>query len=303
MDGTDLPGPGRVRSAMSAQSAADIDPGALGASGPPAEFAWDARDCMLYALGVGAGSDELAFSAATPDLQVLPTFVVLANQRAPRPEVLDRIDRSRVLHAEQEIELFEALAAPGRVTVQSQVVGVYDKGSGALVVTEIEGRSPADPDRLVFRTRSSAFVRGAGGWGGPRGVTSRPERPARRPDAVVRYRTGDDQALLYRLSGDHNPLHCDPEFARRAGFPRPILHGLCTFGFAGRALLSSWCDSEPARLAAMGARFTKPVFPGTELAVSVWADDDDAVFFVDDHHGDVVVGGGTARRAAGQVPS
>lgn len=273
---------------------------AVGAVGDPATFSWTARDCMLYALGVGAGADdpgsELDFTAREGALRVLPTFVVLANQHAPKPDALGAPDRSQVLHAGQEIELFAPIPASGNVVVQSRIADIFDKGTGTLIVTEIEGRSAENEDAHIFKTRSSTFVRGTGGWGGPRGPSLRWQPPSRSPDAVVRYQTRRDQALLYRLSGDYNPLHSEPEVARKAGFERPILHGLCTFGFAGRALLGAFCASEPESLRSMTARFSKPVLPGTLLTVNVWADGDEAVFSVLNDDGSTVLDSGVCRR-------
>jgi hypothetical protein len=148
----------------------------------------------------------------------------------------------------------ETLKATGRIAA------IYDKGKGkgAVIVTETESVDALSGD-LLFRTRSAAYVRGAGGFGGDRGPSgSVYELPARKPDHEVHYKTLPEQALLYRLSGDRNPLHSDPEFARAAGFPRPILHGLCTYGFAGRALLHTVCGSDPARFKAMEGRFPSP---------------------------------------------
>ena len=153
---------------------------------------------------------------------------------------------------------------------------MFDKGSAGLVVLESESRH-TDSGELAFTNRTALFIRGAGGFGGPRNPEGDEESalaaeplPAREPDEVVTYATRDDQALLYRLSGDRNPLHSDPTFAKRAGFDRPILHGLCTYGFTGRALLHTACGSDPARFGAMRARFSKPTMPGDTLTVSVW---------------------------------
>jgi acyl dehydratase len=153
---------------------------------------------------------------------------------------------------------------------------MYDKGSAGLVVLESESRHTGS-GALAFTNRTALFIRGAGGFGGPRNPEGDAESalvaeplPAREPDEVVSYATRTDQALLYRLSGDRNPLHSDPTFAKRAGFDRPILHGLCTYGFTGRALLHAACGSDPARFGAMRARFSKPTLPGDTLTVSLW---------------------------------
>ena len=162
------------------------------------------------------------------------------------------------------------------MSISTTVVGMYDKGSAGLVVLESESRHAASGE-LAFTNRSALFIRGAGGFGGPRNPEGDEESeiaaeplPTREPDEVVSYGTRPDQALLYRLNGDRNPLHSDPAFAKRAGFERPILHGLCTYGFTGRALLHLVCGSDPARFGAMRARFSKPTMPGDTLTVSVW---------------------------------
>ena len=164
----------------------------------------------------------------------------------------------------------------GTVSITTKVAGMYDKGSAGLVVLESESRH-AGSGALAFTNRTALFIRGAGGFGGPRNPEGDDEStlaaeplPTREPDEVVSYATRTDQALLYRLSGDRNPLHSDPTFAKRAGFDRPILHGLCTYGFTGRALLHAVCGSDPARFGAMRARFSKPTMPGDTLTVSLW---------------------------------
>ena len=146
---------------------------------------------------------------------------------------------------------------------------MHDKGSGALVTTENVAVDAATGEPLVT-SRSGVFIRGEGGFGGRAGGSAPWAGPDREPDLTVTYQTRPEQALLYRLSGDRNPLHADPKFAARGGFPRPILHGLCTYGVTGRALLHALCGSDPARFRSMSGRFTKPVFPGESLVVSIW---------------------------------
>ena len=161
----------------------------------------------------------------------------------------------------------------------SEITGIYDKGKGAVVVTESKA-TLVDTGEPLFDTRMSAFIRGEGGWGGDRGPSGNPnEAPDRDPDHTVDLQTRTDQALLYRLSGDRNPLHTDPAFAAMGGFDRPILHGLCTYGFTGRGLLHALCGSDPARFKGMEARFSSPVMPGEALTVKAWDDGDgNAVF-------------------------
>jgi acyl dehydratase len=145
----------------------------------------------------------------------------------------------------------------------------------------------------MFTNRASVFIRGEGGWGGQRGPSGKAEPPARDPDHKLTYSTRPDQALLYRLSGDRNPLHSDPKFAAMAGFPKPILHGLCSYGFTGRALLHTLCDSDPDRFLSMSGRFSKPVFPGDDLTIALWAlDDGEAFFQTSTQSGEVVIDAG-----------
>jgi acyl dehydratase len=283
-----------------------IDPDAVGATSAAVESSWTSADALLYALGVGAGGVDPAFeleftteNSSDHPQRVLPTMAtVVARPRGPEgasagSEPLRQVgtfDPAMLVHGEQAIELFGALPADGRVRTTSRVVGVYDKGSGALVVIESDSVDAATSEPR-FRSRTSLFIRGEGGFGGDRGPSAAMAPPDREPDHVVTYTTRPDQALLYRLSGDHNPLHSDPAFAKRAGFDRPILHGLCTYGFTGRALLHTLCDSDPARFGAMEARFSAPVYPGDTLRVSMWVDDDGAgaVFRTDTQQGHVAL--------------
>jgi acyl dehydratase len=185
-------------------------------------------------------------------------------------------DPAMLVHGEQAIRLYGEIPTEGTVSITTKVAGMYDKGSAGLVVLESESRH-AGSGELAFTNRTALFIRGAGGFGGPRNPEGDAESalaaeplPSREPDEVVSYATRPDQALLYRLSGDRNPLHSDPTFAKRAGFDRPILHGLCTYGFTGRALVHTVCGSDPARFGAMRARFSKPTMPGDTLTVSLW---------------------------------
>ncbi len=268
-----------------------IDPGALGATSASRSWSWDSTACILYALGVGAGPDEASFTTENTEglpQEVLPTFATLGGPRRPAPSVVGEYDPAMLVHGEHCLELAGALPVSGTVSTTSTIVGIWDKGSGAVVVTESCSVDAASGEWL-FTNRASAFIRGEGGWGGARGPSERAGEPSRPPDEVVSYPTRDDQALLYRLSGDRNPLHSDPRYAARAGFDRPILHGLCTWGFTGRALLSRLCGSDPGRMRAMQGRFAAPVYPGDTLTVSLWVEGDGAVFRTSTQRGDVVI--------------
>jgi acyl dehydratase len=274
-----------------------IDPGKVGLEGEPFERAWTPKDCMLYALGVGCGTSDLRF-ATEKDQQVLPTMaVVLGSGGAPYQQA-GTWKRGAIVHGEESIEVFGAIPPEGRVRVSGRIAGIYDRGKGALLVLESSSRD-AKTDELRFRVRMSLFVRGEGGFGGERGPTLEANAPPdRKPDHELSFATRDDQALLYRLNGDMNPLHSDPDFARRAGFDRPILHGLCTYGFAGRALLAALCGGDPARFRGMEGRFSKPVFPGEALRTAIWElGSGEALFQTRNDAGDVVLDQGRCRFA------
>ncbi|MGD8863792.1 MAG: MaoC/PaaZ C-terminal domain-containing protein [Myxococcales bacterium] len=266
-----------------------IDPNAVGATGGPVERSWTSKDCLLYALGVGAGEEELEFTTEK-NQKVLPTMPVVLGARGAVPmQKIGKFNPAMLVHGEQAVFLSRPLSAEGTLKATGKIAAVYDKGKGAVIVTETESRDAAS-DELLFKTRSSVFIRGAGGFGGDRGPSGpRNVAPDRAPDHEVTYPTRPDQALLYRLSGDRNPLHSDPEFAKMAGFPKPILHGLCTYGFTGRALLHSLCDSDPARFKSMEGRFSKPVFPGEALTVRMWVDGKECIFQTVNPTGEVVL--------------
>ena len=265
------------------------------------ERSWTSQDSVLYALGVGAGPNELAYSTddtrGTPNLALPTMAVVLA---VPGPEIakaMGDFDRRKLVHGSQTTILHGVLPAAGSVSYSSRIANVFDKGSGAAVETETVAVDSATGESL-FTNRSVAFIRGAGGWGGDRGPSgARPMTADREPDHRIEFVVADNQALIYRLSGDRNPLHSDPNFARAAGFDRPILHGLCTYGFVGRALLDFACDGDPSRLRALSARFVAPMYPGERLTVAMWTVDESNTAFEGRRNGDqVVIAGGLGDR-------
>ena len=265
-----------------------IDPNAAGATGEPVERSWTSKDCLLYALGVGAGTDELAFSTEK-NQRVLPTFAVIVGGGGVPFNAIGTFNPAMLVHGEQAFEVLGPIPPDGCVRSTGRIANVWDKRSGAVIVMESESVDTST-GKPLFRTRSAIFIRGEGGYGGERGPSGpRNEPPKRAADLEIRYATRPDQALLYRLSGDRNPLHSDPEFAKLAGFEKPILHGLCTYGFTGRALLHGLCGGDPARVRSMEGRFSKPVFPGDTLAVSIWVDGGEALFQTSTQRGDVVI--------------
>ena len=253
-----------------------IDPSAIGAVTAPKVYEWTDRDTLLYALGVGAGTDDIAFTTENSHdvpQQVLPTFAVICCMGFAATPLVGSFNWGMLLHGSQEIRLSAPLPASGSLSVIAEVADIQDKGPGknAIIMLRARGSDPATGAH-VAETLTTLVIRGDGGFGGAPGQRpSAPEFPDREPDARIALPTRADQALIYRLSGDRNPLHSDPWFAREmAGFPTPILHGLCTYGFAGRALLAELAGGQAARLTAVAARFYAPVFPGEILTTSIW---------------------------------
>ena len=251
-----------------------INPDAAGSVGEPTEISWTSKQSLIYALGIGAGvSDptgfELEFTTENSDgvdQRAFPTqCVVMGRGRTPG---FGDFNPMFLLHAEQAITCHQEIPAAGKGIATGRIGEIYDKGKAALVYMQTD---VTDPDGTpLWSTRSGLFIGGEGGWGGDRGPSNDWELPDREADHVVTYETRRDQALLYRLSGDRNPLHSDPDFAAEAGFPRPILHGLCTYGVAGYAVLGTYCDHDPARLLGFDLRFSAPVFPGETIRTEMW---------------------------------
>ncbi|XP_034728084.1 peroxisomal multifunctional enzyme type 2 isoform X1 [Etheostoma cragini] len=263
-----------------AASASGINPTeAVGQKLPPSTFTFTHTQCILYALGVGMSTkdpDHLRFLyEGHEDFSCLPTFGVITSQAAMMDGGLSsipglNIDFTQVLHGEQYLELYKPLPTSGTLTSECTIADVLDKGSGAVILLDVNTYSG---DELICYNQFSVFVVGAGGFGGKR--TSEKTRaplppPKRAPDAVVIDSTTRDQAALYRLSGDWNPLHIDPSFAAMGGFKAPILHGLCSFGFAARHVLKQYAGNDPSRFKAIKVRFAKPVMPGQSLQTEMW---------------------------------
>jgi len=252
---------------------------------PDVRQSYGPRECVLYALSLGLGDDpldpgQLAF-AMEESGQVLPTMITtLAHPGFWSRDLPTGITHSKVVHGEEAMELHAPLPASGDLVARCRIVEVVDKGPGRGALVRMQRRLfDSVTNSLIATIVSSSFCRADGGFGGAAGASSATwTRPARAPDHSVRIRTLPQAALIYRLNGDTNLLHVDPAFAGRAGFPRPILHGLATFGLAGRAILSGLCSWQPAGLQALSARFNAPLFPGETVQFDLWADGDALLF-------------------------
>lgn len=247
----------------------------VGLSFEPASTSWTSKDTMLYAAGVGTRpDDELDFLYEGKGPKVLPTFAVIPGTTGLIGLVgaVD-INPAMVLHGEQAVECHREIPPEASALSTGRIVEVWDKGQAAVVVVEVVTEDAGGP---LFTNRSTIFVRGAGGFGGERGpsTSGRHAPPERSPDHVVAYETRPEQAAVYRLSGDVNPLHIDPDFAKMAGFERPFLHGLCTYGFVGRAVLHSLCGGDPARFGSLEGRFADQVYPGDIIVTKIWVTGD-----------------------------
>lgn len=271
-----------------------LDPTRAGTVTGPHTVTWTDKDSLLYALAVGAGQDdplaELAYTTENSEgvtQQVLPTFGVVLAIADGLPDVGD-FDPARAVHAEQEFEVDGPIPAAGTAHVTTTVTEIWDKDPHAVVWTESELVDAATGRRLM-RSRLGGFFGGAGGFGGERGPSPAWTASERAPDLEVGFASRPDQALLYRLTGDRNPLHADPVFAARGGFARPILHGMCTYGWVARLLVNHLAGGDASGLRSMAGRFTRPVLPGDRLRLVVWRDGDDGVFRVLTPAGDAVL--------------
>jgi acyl dehydratase len=244
------------------------------------------QDSALYALSLGCAQDpmdeaELRFVTEGPAMRALPTMaVVLGYPGFWLRDPATGVDAVRLVHGEQAVTLHAPLPVEGEVIGRSRVTGIVDRGEGkgALLYSE-RVILDATTGASLATLEQTTFLRGDGGFGGPSGPVKQPvPEPEGAPDLVVELATRPEAALLYRLNGDHNPLHSDPALATKAGFPRPILHGLATFGIVGRALLRALCGNDPARFGRMECRFSAPVFPGETIATEIWLRPDGAAF-------------------------
>ncbi|MGW1748056.1 MaoC/PaaZ C-terminal domain-containing protein [Streptomyces sp. NPDC002092] len=249
---------------------------ALAAEPRSGEITWDRKDVQLYHLGIGAGipathPDELRYTLESR-LHVLPTFATVAGNGSPgvisglsMPGV--DVDLARVLHGGQSLTLHRPIPVVGTATATGRIAAVYDKGKAAVLVMRTE---VADADGPLWTNDAQIFVRGEGGWGGDRGPSTRLDPPPGGPDRTVERPIREDQALLYRLSGDWNPLHADPDFAKTAGFEKPILHGLCTYGMTLKAVVDTLLGGDVTRVRSYATRFAGVVYPGETLRIRMW---------------------------------
>lgn len=272
----------------------DIDPA-------PAEFSYDVDFTILYALALGAGRDEGDLSFVyEKGLRALPTMAVLMAGGSEDFITKGEIDFSRIVHGEQRLTIEKPLPPTGRMISRSRCLGVVDKGASTGAIVDIESEiSDAETGACHARAVMSLFCRGDGGFDGPtdRALELRPV-PEREPDHEVAMQTLPQQAALYRLTGDRNPLHIDPAVAKSVGFDGPIQHGLCTYGMAGRAIIAACCDNDPARMRSLDVRFSAPFFPGEELVIRIWRDGNDIAFeCLAKERGAVVIRNGHCRLA------
>lgn len=259
-----------------------IDPNvAVGADLGSVTFSWTPREVALYNLAVGGAADPMDTVGLQyvddTEPKVLPTFAtVAASFNASEPPKVQfpgvDIDLAKVVHGSQEVQVHRPLPATGSATTRTRIAEVQDKGSAAVIIQE--STTVDDDGAPLWTARSSIFAKGEGGFGGDRGSSNRIDYPDRAPDQVIEVPTLPQQALLYRLCGDRNPLHSDPAFAERAGFPRPILHGLCTYGTVCRTVVDEILGGEVGAVAGFGTTFAGVVFPGETLRVNAWEDGD-----------------------------
>ncbi|MDX1871114.1 MaoC/PaaZ C-terminal domain-containing protein [Mycolicibacterium sp. 120266] len=257
----------------------DVDK-ALAADLDPIEFSWTSSDIQLYHLGLGAGADpmderELRYlTDNTP--QVLPTFgnVAASFHMTEAPTVqfpgID-IELSKVLHASEGVSVPGPIPTSGKAWSKQRFTEIWDKGKAAVIVSE--STVTDESGTVLWTTKRSIFARGEGGFGGERGPSTSVELPDRAPDAEIALPILPQQALLYRLCGDRNPLHSDPAFAKAAGFDRPILHGLCTYGIGCKAIVDHFLDGDVTQVGSYGARFAGTVIPGETLRAAIWKQD------------------------------
>ncbi|MFX1427379.1 MAG: MaoC/PaaZ C-terminal domain-containing protein [Promethearchaeota archaeon] len=255
------------------------------------KYTW--KDVILYNLGIGAQPDELQFvyERYPGGVQVFPSYACIVGGAGFPRFSKESIDGARFIHGEQMIKLYKPFPSEGEFKVKGVCENMFDKGNAAVIHTRISGRTMED--ELIFENKYVHFYIGEGGWGGDRGPKTEPLDPpeGKDPDFSITYKTNINQAAIYRLSGDYNPLHIDPAFAKRSGrFDRPILHGLCTYGHATRAIVYGLCDGDVARFKEFKARFTSEVYPGEALTTQGWKENGRYIIQVRSERDTIVLG-------------
>jgi acyl dehydratase len=255
------------------------------------KYTW--KDVVLYNLGVGAQPDELSFvyEGAKGGLKVFPSYACIAAGIGFPRHSKKGIDGSRFIHGEQMIKLYQPFSKEGEIMVKGVCENIFDKGKAAVIHTKMTGTTT--DGKHIFDAKSVHFYIGEGGFGGDPGPKTEPLDPPEgvKPDFSISYKVNENQAAIYRLNQDLNPLHIDPEFAKRSGkFTKPILHGLCTYGFATRAIVYGLCDGDVARFKEFKARFTSEVYPGDTLTIEGWKDNGRYIIQARTERGTVVLG-------------
>ena len=253
-------------------------------------FQYDWKKSALYNLGIGAQAEDLSFvyERVKDGMKVFPSFAtIVAGSGLLFPKGTDFV---RLLHGEQLIRLYIPFKPSGTINTKGVIEHIYDKGKAAVIYTKVSGHS--SEGEHIFDTMSGFFVVGSGGFGGDPGPKAEPLNPPEgvEPDFSISYQTSKNQAAFYRLNGDSNPLHIDPNFAKMAGQPKPILHGLCTYGIATRAIVYGLCDGDVSRFKEFNARFKGVVFPGETLITEGWKDNGRYIIQVKTDKGSVVLG-------------
>ncbi|KAF9972272.1 hypothetical protein BGZ73_004637 [Actinomortierella ambigua] len=258
---------------------------AVGFKYKPQKVYYNERDLMLYAVSIGIKEDELHYLYENhPGFSAFATYplvlglkrdcigvAVYGQAEEPIPG-MPPYDPNKLLHGEQALEIHRPLPLAGSFELQTTVTGVYDKGKGTVIERNVQMVDPKEPTKPFASMKSAVFIRGLGGYGGPKGPKAELNDPPkdRAPDAVQEDVTSEQQAILYRLSGDYNPVHIDPSIAPRIGFKKPILHGLCTYGHAAHAIVKQLGGSHPQALQSISGRFSAPVYPGDKLTTKMW---------------------------------
>ena len=267
----------------------------VGLKGEPTEYSWNSKDVLLYNFGIGCRPyDDVDFLFEGKGPKVMPTFAVIGGMAGMGVMgQLEGINPVMILHGGESITLHREIPPEAKVTLQGELTELWDKGQAAVIGITTTATDDKGP---LFTATASIFARGSGGFGGERGPSTKGVNapPEREPDHVISDETRPEQAAIYRLSGDRNPLHIDPEFAKMGGFDTPILHGLCTYGFVGRAILKALCGNDPAKLKSFEGRFSDVVYPGETIITKMWVDGNEAIVQAETQKGNVVLAGAKA---------